>query len=52
MFEQLKIKIKNFSKEPQDKLIMCKECNEVQKLAIDWDFQICDKCNCYLYDYR
>ena len=35
-----------------EKVIKCKECNSIQPLAFDWDFQICSNCDKYLYDNR
>ena len=34
-----------------EKLIKCSECGFVQN-KVNWDYQTCEKCSHYMYDYR
>ena len=35
-----------------EKLIKCPHCKTTQRLAKDWDYQICVNCRQYMYDCR
>lgn len=47
----IKLWYKNHQLEDGNKLIRCRNCNKIQKLAIGWDYQLCG-CGHYLYDNR